>query len=89
MRVLKAHDRQVDVVAFAPDSRTLATAGRDPAVRVWDVASGERVGQVLPGRHVRPGRPDLGHGQQRRDGDRVGHGHLEAEARVRVEGRKA
>jgi WD40 repeat protein len=43
MRVLKAHDRQVDVVAFARDSRTLATAGRDGPVRVWDVASGELV----------------------------------------------
>jgi WD40 repeat protein len=43
MRVWKAHDRLVHVVAFAPDSRTLATAGRDEAVRVWDVASGELV----------------------------------------------
>jgi WD40 repeat protein len=36
-------------VAFAPDSRTLATGGRDSMVKIWDVATGQLV-QSLPGR---------------------------------------
>src|SRR5207237_8653684 len=36
------------VAAFAPDGRRLATGGRDGAVSVWDVATGD-VALSLPG----------------------------------------
>jgi WD40 repeat protein len=46
---LPADPSYVYRVAFAPDSRTLATGGRDSAVKLWDVASGKLV-RSLPGR---------------------------------------
>jgi WD40 repeat protein len=41
-------DGSVTVAAFAPDGRRLATGGRDGAVSVWDVATGD-VTLSLPG----------------------------------------
>jgi WD40 repeat protein/serine/threonine protein kinase/tetratricopeptide (TPR) repeat protein len=45
-----------DSVAFSPDSKTLASGGRDSRVRLWDVGTG-RLLQTLDGR---PGEPDKG-----------------------------
>jgi WD40 repeat protein len=40
MLILEGHSRQVLSVAYAPDSRTLASGGVDQSVRLWDLATG-------------------------------------------------
>jgi WD domain, G-beta repeat len=40
---LAGHNDSVDAVAWSPDGRQLATAGRDKSARVWDTASGQQV----------------------------------------------
>jgi eukaryotic-like serine/threonine-protein kinase len=47
-QVLRGHSDEVFAVAFHPDGRRLATAGRDQAIWVWDLARGEEVAR-LPG----------------------------------------
>ena len=42
---------QISAVAFAPDNRTLASAGRDGKIHLWDVATRTARGQPLEG-HV-------------------------------------
>jgi WD40 repeat protein len=37
------HDNQLTDVAFAPDGRTVATAGLDHIVRIWNVVTGDEL----------------------------------------------
>ena len=43
LRTLKGHTDAVAGLAFAPDGKTLATAGLDRTVRLWDVADGKQL----------------------------------------------
>ncbi len=40
-RVLRSHLGDIYSVAFAPDGKTLATAGSDSFIRLWDVTTGQ------------------------------------------------
>ena len=46
--MLRGHTDEVFAAAFHPDGSRLATAGRDRAVWLWDLATGEEVAR-LPG----------------------------------------
>ena len=48
-RVLKGHTDAVMTVVFAPDSKTLASAGRDGSLRLWDVATGKLLRTIPDG----------------------------------------
>jgi RNA polymerase sigma factor (sigma-70 family) len=50
---LAGHKGAVRAVAFAPDGKTLATAGADSTVRVWELATGRQVHKLeQPGEAV-------------------------------------
>src|SRR5258706_14890648 len=40
------HEDTVTSMAFAPDGKTLASCGHDRTLRLWDVATGKRLGAV-------------------------------------------
>jgi hypothetical protein len=50
MIILNAHKKMVDTVAFMPDGRALASMGRDPAVKMWDLTNGKAVWEAQPTR---------------------------------------
>jgi hypothetical protein len=43
---LRGHEGVVARVAFSPDSKVLATAGSDGAVKLWETATGKEVGEL-------------------------------------------
>jgi hypothetical protein len=47
--VLHGHTDQVNSVAFSPDGNLLASGGVDRTIRLWDVRTGQQLGQPLRG----------------------------------------
>lgn len=47
LRELKGHEGSVMCLSFAPDGKTLASAGRDATVRFWDVSTGKFIRKLV------------------------------------------
>lgn len=54
LRRFPAHVNGVSTILFSPDGKRLATGGGDDRIRLWDVATGRRLGQVCDLTHPRP-----------------------------------
>ncbi|KAJ1484709.1 hypothetical protein T484DRAFT_1893850 [Baffinella frigidus] len=46
---VKGHRQLLNSLAFSPDGRLLFSGSQDTSVRVWDVASGELLGERMMG----------------------------------------
>jgi len=42
----QAHDGWLRDIAVSPDAKTIATCGRDMFIRLWDAASGKKLGEI-------------------------------------------
>jgi ribosome assembly protein 4 len=49
MHTLEGHKGWVLYVAFAPDGQTLASAGMDHCIHIWDANTGKQIGRPLKG----------------------------------------
>jgi WD40 repeat protein/predicted Ser/Thr protein kinase len=47
-REFKAHNKEILQIAFTPDGRHLISAPYNEAPRIWDVATGQTIGQPIP-----------------------------------------
>lgn len=51
LRRLLGHEQRIRGIAFSPSGRLLATCGEDNSIRIWNVASGERIRTISPPDH--------------------------------------
>ena len=52
--LLKGHDKAVTTVAWSTDGKTVATAGDDRTIRVWNPVNGKQTMHQCPGIPARP-----------------------------------
>ena len=52
IRFFGGHTAQVNAVAFSPDDHILAAAGSDGMILLWDVATGQQIGEPLRGHTI-------------------------------------
>jgi tricorn protease-like protein len=58
----KGHRDSVLAVAFSPDGKQIVSGGMDKTVKIWDVASGTVVREMInPGFKIEMGQPPLAH----------------------------
>ena len=50
--VLQGHEDSVFAIAFSPDGTTLASAGTDDKLILWDIPSGRELGEPLSGHGI-------------------------------------
>ena len=80
-RVLKANERFVSCIAFAPDSKNVASGGEDGDVKLWNVETGKEIRAFPAFRAIRlwcciPYQwPDFGRGVVRSHGPSLEYRH--------------
>lgn len=47
LRYLRGHTARIYTVAWGPDGRTVATAGQDAVIRLWDATTGSEMRQLI------------------------------------------